>query len=499
MSACRGDGRRACRCRSTRSTRAKTRLRASRLASSLPRPGTSEGTAAAPLADPAAGDRTRGRRRGGGARADAPTVRRPRTSCCRTRRRGWRSAASRRRCWPIRWPGRCSRDVTAAVDVTDAEVARLPSRATRRRFGTRTACDASPTTSRGCGPAPRVPAVAGRAVRRAGRARPGLRASRRSASARQHPQALMADSRWRSTSAARRSPRASSTPTARWSTTPSCRRRTATPKRCGRWSTRWSPRRSPTAGGRVRGVGIASAGPIDLPAGTVSPINITAVATLSDRRAGVDADRCPGAAGRRRAVHGAGGAVARRGPRRRSSCSAWWCRPASAAGWCSTARPTTAAPATPATSATSSSTPTAGRARAAAAAASRRSPRDRDMAQWAREQRVGCAGRGRREGTRRRRQRGRPGRAAGVPPRCDGGGGDDRVGGGGVRPRPRRHRRRRGQVGRAAVRPAARGAGDLRRAGLPPRPAGACPPSSAATRAWSARRLSCATDLGALT
>jgi glucokinase len=30
------------------------------------------------------------------------------------------------------------------------------------------------------------------------------------------------------------------------------------------------------AGGRVRGVGVASAGPIDLPAGTVSPINITA-------------------------------------------------------------------------------------------------------------------------------------------------------------------------------------------------------------------------------
>jgi glucokinase len=30
-----------------------------------------------------------------------------------------------------------------------------------------------------------------------------------------------------------------------------------------------------TAGGRVSGVGIASAGPIDLPAGTVSPINIT--------------------------------------------------------------------------------------------------------------------------------------------------------------------------------------------------------------------------------
>src|SRR3979490_2118011 len=28
-------------------------------------------------------------------------------------------------------------------------------------------------------------------------------------------------------------------------------------------------------GGRVRGVGIASAGPIDLPTGTVSPVNIT--------------------------------------------------------------------------------------------------------------------------------------------------------------------------------------------------------------------------------
>ena len=52
------------------------------------------------------------------------------------------------------------------------------------------------------------------------------------------------------------------------------------------------------AGGRVRGVGISSAGPIDLPAGTVSPINITAVARLSDHRTGVDADRCECAAGR---------------------------------------------------------------------------------------------------------------------------------------------------------------------------------------------------------
>src|SRR5882762_4607915 len=36
------------------------------------------------------------------------------------------------------------------------------------------------------------------------------------------------------------------------------------------------------------------------------------VARLSDSRAGVDADRCARAAWRRRAVHGVGGAVARR-------------------------------------------------------------------------------------------------------------------------------------------------------------------------------------------
>ena len=45
--------------------------------------------------------------------------------------------------------------------------------------------------------------------------------------------------------------------------------------------------------------------------------------------------------------------------------------------------------------------------------------------------------------------------------------------GGGLRPGSRRHRRRRGQVGQVAVRPAAPWVGDLRAAGLPSRPAGA--------------------------
>ncbi len=63
---------------------------------------------------------------------------------------------------------------------------------------------------------------------------------------------------------------------------------------------------------------------------------------------------------------------------------------------------------------------------------------------------------GRRQGTGRRRHRRRPGRAGGVPRGGDGGGRDDRLGGGGVRPGPGRDRRRGGQVRGAAVRPVAR-------------------------------------------
>ena len=60
------------------------------------------------------------------------------------------------------------------------------------------------------------------------------------------------------------------------------------------------------AGGHVRGVGIASAGPIDLHVGHRQPDQCHAVATLSDRRAGDRIGRCPGAARRRRPVHGDG-------------------------------------------------------------------------------------------------------------------------------------------------------------------------------------------------
>ena len=95
------------------------------------------------------------------------------------------------------------------------------------------------------------------------------------------------------------------------------------------------------------------------------------VATVSDRRTG--GRRRPaarsGSAATACAWHSASGGAAQAGAR--TSCSAWWSRPASAAGWYSTAPPTTGAPAMPATSATSSSNPTACRAPAADAAASR--------------------------------------------------------------------------------------------------------------------------------
>ena len=54
----------------------------------------------------------------------------------------------------------------------------------------------------------------------------------------------------------------------------------------------------PTAGGDVSGVGIASAGPIDLPSGTVSPINITAWQRFPIVERVAAADRAAGAARR---------------------------------------------------------------------------------------------------------------------------------------------------------------------------------------------------------
>src|SRR4029077_19103854 len=124
------------------------------------------------------------------------------------------------------------------------------------------------------GPAPCVPAVAGRPVRRVGRACAGLRASRRPASARPHPQALMDVTLALDiggTKVAAGLIDADGT----------LLHHAKLPTPDGDAEAVWTvvdtlvTEAVAKAGGRVRGVGIASAGPIDLPTGTVSPINIT--------------------------------------------------------------------------------------------------------------------------------------------------------------------------------------------------------------------------------
>ena len=75
---------------------------------SLPRRGHQRGQAAAPLADTASGDRAGDRGRGRRRRCHRRWRADGRRTAARTIRRGWRSAASRRRRWPTRSPGRCS-------------------------------------------------------------------------------------------------------------------------------------------------------------------------------------------------------------------------------------------------------------------------------------------------------------------------------------------------------------------------------------------------------
>ena len=204
-----------------------------------------------------------------------------------------------------------------------------------------------------------------------------------------------------------------------------------------------------TAEHRVRGAGIGSAGPVHLPTGTVSPVNLTAWRDfpIRDRVP----PRCPAcrSASAVTGVHGARRALARRRTGSARSCSAWWCRRVSAAGWCSTAHRTTAAPATPDTSVTWSSTPTVrpvpcgGRGCVEAIAGGPR------MAQWAREQRLGRAAGGRRQGARRAAAAAGDAVALRAFERgCDRGRGDDRVGGRGVRSRPGGHRRWCGEIRR---------------------------------------------------
>src|ERR1039457_1487591 len=141
----------------------------------------------------------------------------------------------------------------------------------------------------------------------------------------------------------------------------------------------------------LAGVGCGCGGPMEWPAGNVSPLNIPAWRAfplrerLQERFPGLpvrlhnDAicvaggEHWRGGRGGRGAAWrsaSTGGAPGGAGAR----CSAWWSPPASAAAWCSTAGSSTGRQATPAISAMWSSTRTGRRACAAGAAASRRSP-----------------------------------------------------------------------------------------------------------------------------
>ena len=108
----------------------------------------------------------------------------------------------------------------------------------------------------------------------------------------------------------------------------------------------------------MRGVGIASAGPIDLPSGTVSPINITAWQRFPI------VDRVAALAGVPVRLGGDGLCMALgehwRGAGRGAQFMLGMVVSTGVGGdWCSTGRRMTAEPAMPDTSATSSSTPTA--------------------------------------------------------------------------------------------------------------------------------------------
>src|SRR6478752_5337155 len=126
-----------------------------------------------------------------------------------------------------------------------------------------------------CRAATGIPAVARRETGRTGPARARLRAPGRPAAARQHPQALMSDQALAIDIGGTKIdvglvgdagqlghhaqlPTPESDAEAIWAVVDSLVTEALA-----------------AAGGHVRGVGIASAGPIDLPSGTVSPINIT--------------------------------------------------------------------------------------------------------------------------------------------------------------------------------------------------------------------------------
>ena len=141
----------------------------------------------------------------------------------------------------------------------------------------------------------------------------------------------------------------------------------------------------------VAGVGVGSAGPIDVTEGTVSPINIAAWQgfPIVQRVAQAPGCRCgwPATWYAWRWVSAGGAPVGVRG-----SCSAWWCPPASVVVWCSTVHRMSVAPVTPGTSVTSWSNPMGRCVPAVVAAAWRRWP----------PARIWRSGRMNTDGTRRR-------------------------------------------------------------------------------------------------
>ena len=130
------------------------------------------------------------------------STRPPSGICCPTRSRGWRSAASQRPRCPSPGAAPCSRaspppsgSATPKCGITTAAI--LSASPTVRRHpvaGTvhpsvpnSTTCDRHRRASAGGRPAPRIPPLAGRALRRRRGARPRLRTPRRSPATRQHP------------------------------------------------------------------------------------------------------------------------------------------------------------------------------------------------------------------------------------------------------------------------------------------------------------------------
>ena len=246
-----------------------------------------------------------------------------------------------------------------------------------------------------------------------------------------------------------------------------------------------------TAGGRVRGVGISCGGPIDLPSGTVSPINITEWQRfpIVDRvsavvgapvRLGGDGlcmalgERWRGAGRQAKFMLGmvvstgvGGGLVLDGAP--------YDGRTGNAGHVGHVVVDPDGGPCT-----------CGGRGCVETIAAGPR------MAQWAREHGWDAPAEADAKELADAAECGRRGRAAGVQAGRDGRGGDDRVRRRGLRPRPRRHRRRCGQFRCVCCSTRCARRWTPTRASTSSAACGSCPPSSAATPAWSAPPPCCA-------